>query len=152
MGASCDVIGAATPAPRPQTADVIRAAAARRGQSARKSTGSPRAAEEVKESGVRHPDQLLADLRRENDALLLKLARVSQAMRALALDLATSRRELRRKQRELDSLRSRPGSPGLASTTGSADGPTSDPERLESEVRRLGARYRAQGSGGPEKA
>ncbi|HTZ87786.1 MAG TPA: hypothetical protein VMB05_14060 [Solirubrobacteraceae bacterium] len=151
MSASCDVISVGTPAPRPQTADVVRAAAARRGQSARKRAGSPRAAEE-KESGVRHPDQLLADLRRENDALLLKLARVSQAMRALALDLATSRRELRRKQRELDSLRSRPGSPGLASTTGIADRPTSDPERLQSEVRRLGARYRARGSGGPEKA
>ena len=152
MSASCDMIGVGTPAPGSQTADVVRAAAARRRQSARKSAGTPRAAEDVKESGVRHPDQLLADLRRENDALLLKLARVSQAMRALALDLATSRRELRRKQRELDSLRSRPGSPGLASTMGSADGPTSDPERLESEVRRLGARYRARDGGGAEQA
>jgi hypothetical protein len=64
------------------------------------------------EAEVKRSEQLLADLRRENEILVLKLAQVSQAVRGLVADLATSRRELRRTQRELDSLRAHAGSPG----------------------------------------
>jgi hypothetical protein len=48
--------------------------------------------------------RVVADLRAENEILLLKLARVSTATRGLASDLARSKRENRRKQIKLESL------------------------------------------------
>ena len=49
--------------------------------------------------------QLAAALRAENDALGVKLSRVSRAIQGLASDLAASRRECRRQQLEIDALR-----------------------------------------------
>jgi hypothetical protein len=64
-----------------------------------------RADEDAAQAEARRMAQLVTDLRVENDALFLKLARVSQAIRVLAGDLANSRRECRRKHLELESLR-----------------------------------------------
>ena len=134
---------ATAPAGRHRLSGVTRAGHGPGHPSSDGSAESPPAARETSGTEVGQSEQRLADLRRENEALLLKLARVSQAVRALVADLATSRRELRRTQRELDSLRAQSGSSGSV-RSGNDDASTGDLERVKSEVRRFNARYRAR--------
>ncbi len=49
-------------------------------------------------------ERMVADLRRENDQLSLKLAQVGRAARTLAVELADARRELRTRQRQIAQL------------------------------------------------
>jgi len=65
---------------------------------------TPWTGEDAAHADVRRMARVVADLRAENEILLLKLARVSTAIRGLASDLAGSKRENRRKQLELESL------------------------------------------------
>ena len=61
--------------------------------------------------------QLIAEnevLLTENEVLLTKLGRVSSAIQGLVSDLASSRRESRRKQLEIDSLRAENASLAVA--------------------------------------
>ena len=134
---------ATAPAPRHRHSGITRAGHGPGHPSSDGRAGSPRAAREASGTEVGQSEQRLVDLRRENEALLLKLARVSQVIQALVADLAMSRRELRRKQQELDSLRAHAGSPGSV-RSGSEDASASDLERVESEVRRFNARNRAR--------
>ena len=93
--------------------------------------GRPRTAEDATHADVRQMARVVADLRAENEMLLLKLARVSTATRGLAGDLARSKRENRRKQLELESLHA------LVSAAGA-------PARDDSSAR--GASAQARGS------
>jgi signal transduction histidine kinase len=60
---------------------------------------------ESRSTGNSTTRQELIQLRHENDALVIKLARLGPAARNLANDLATSRRDLRAKEQQIGSLR-----------------------------------------------
>src|SRR4051812_23217506 len=79
--------------------------------------GTPRAAEDETRADTRRIARVVAELRAENEMLLLKLARVSTAIRGLASDLARSKRENRRKQIELESLQALAPPPGRGEAT-----------------------------------
>lgn len=60
---------------------------------------------ESESAGDRSTRRQLIQLQHENDALVFKLARMGPAVRNLANDLATSRRELRAREQQIRSLR-----------------------------------------------
>lgn len=80
----------------------------------RPGTEVPAVAAERSRAKVARTAQRVSDLRRENEVLQVKLVRVSRAIHGLAADLAASRRDCRRKQVEIDSLRAELASPRVA--------------------------------------
>jgi hypothetical protein len=81
------------------------------------------------------PHLLVAALR-ENEALQVKLVRVSRAIHGLVSDLAATRRECRRKQLEIESLRAENAALAVAAPPRGDQGPL--------QVRRLTARCGAE--------
>jgi hypothetical protein len=99
--------------------------------------------------------RVVADLRAENEVLLVKLARVSTATRGLASDLARSKRENRRKQLELESLHAlvsalgaaAPDDPSAREAPSQARGPSDSPQiaRLPPDQRESSLAHRPRG-------
>ena len=107
--------------------------------------------EDAAQAQARRMAQLVTNLRVENDALFLKLARVSQAIRVLAGDLANSRRECRRKHLELESLRALLASSSAAPDSNATVDMVASPARGSADTRGPAGRSSrcVAGSGAP---
>jgi hypothetical protein len=82
----------------------------------------------------------------ENEALRYKLTEISRVIRGLAADLATSRRDCRRKQREIDSLRAENASLAVAAAATGNEASRAEFARLEAECQ-LNVRCRPREEG-----
>ena len=87
--------------------------------------------------------RLVVGLRHENDALVIKLARLGRAVRGLAADLAAARRDCREKAQQIDSLKAENARlAAAASGAPDVDAPDTVVGGAEAEVLRLAARCR----------
>jgi regulator of replication initiation timing len=85
--------------------------------------------------------QVLVEAQHENEALVLNLARLARAIRELATDLATTRRDCRDKEQRIDALQAENARLlAAAPAVMRRDDPDTEVPHVGDEVRRLAAR------------